>query len=229
MDFFTEEEKQQIQKMCPACKDLYTILEKAYDKEEYNMTEEQVTALNHACSDFEQLQIGDIIKKINQRELSNLNSKIKKQLNEGAHCPVLKNIGKMGDCLSAILVEQKICDLIPYYDTENQYVVPWRKDAKANKYRVYLEKDVDMFDGFEIFDGEYVYETIESYGGFLLKSNSSYMVDMGTMYPIFQTYGDWTTTKLQDNQYCIYTFEKFPATEVQGERFGITREIKTIK
>ena len=229
MDFFTEEEKQQIQKMCPACKDLYTILEKAYDKEEYNMTEDQVVALNHACADFERLQIGEIIKKINRGELSNLASNVKKQLNEGSHCPVLKNIGKMGDCLSAIINEQKICDLIPYYDSENQYVVSWRRDAKANKYRVHLEKDVDIFDGFAIFENDYVYQTIESYGGFLLKADSSYMEEMGTMYPTFQTYGNWSITRLQDNQYCIYTFEKSPATEFQGPRFGIERQIKTIE
>ena len=106
MNFFNEEEKRKINNMCPACQDLYTILKKAYDEQEYNITEKQVYILNHACSDFEWLRIGDIVQQINKKELLSVSDLVVTELNVGKHCPVLEQLGRMGDCFYAVVQEQ---------------------------------------------------------------------------------------------------------------------------
>lgn len=103
MEFFNEKEQDLIKHMCPSCEDLYTILEKAYDKQKYALTEKQIYDLNHACFDFELLQIGDIVKDINDKNITFINNNVINQLNKGEHCPVLEMLGRMGDCFDIVV------------------------------------------------------------------------------------------------------------------------------
>lgn len=103
MIFFNEKEQNLIKNMCPSCKDLYVILEKAYDKQEYILTKEQIYDLNHACYDFEKLRVGDIIQRINENNITFLNNIVVDELNAGKHCPVLEILGRMGDCFKIVV------------------------------------------------------------------------------------------------------------------------------
>ena len=125
MEFFNEKEQNLIKIMCPSCKDLYEILEKAYDKQEYMLTEEQIYNLNHACFDFELLKVGDIIKNINNNNITNISEIVVNQLNKGEHCPVLEMLGRMGDCFEMVVKSLKI-------DNKNEF--DFNKFVELGKY-----------------------------------------------------------------------------------------------
>lgn len=156
MEFFNEKEQNLIKYMCPSCKDLYIILEKAYNDENYALTEKQVYELNHACFDFEQMQVGDIVKNINNKSITFLSDSIVEQLNEGKHCPALEMLGKMGDYFKIIIASfnnntanefdfEKFVELGNYWgiqyvnvNNENEKIYEYIGEDKYLYYNVYI-------------------------------------------------------------------------------------------